>query len=141
MPDKVVTYSKRQPIIYSRNNQENNVKGDQNSDKLEDISLKKNNIVSRRRDFLLQEVSDRIKQLEYIMPASAMLDTPRKPSRKSEVRPRKSIPPSQLEFGLLCKYCEQNEEIPFDEWLSATKWYQTWFFQIERSLIFAVIIR
>lgn len=123
---RVLTYSRRRPVAYETmpRNVEEEVKpsaGTCNTDSRPESG----------RDKLLVEIGERIKKLNIVLPHSNLTDmekvvptTPRR-SRKSEVRPpRQSIAPSQLEYETLLRACGQIEEIPFEEWLTATKWYQ-----------------
>lgn len=122
---KVLTYSRRRPVAYETIPR--NVKQ-------VPPGVDTHNVDSQpegERDKLLIEISERIKKLNIVLPHSSFTamdkvspTTPRR-SRRSEVRPpRQSIAPSQLEYETLLRACGQIEEMSFEEWLTAIKWYR-----------------
>lgn len=60
------------------------------------------------------------KAVETLLASIKELDivpVPPAKSRKSEIRPRLSVAPSQLELQDLTSRCQPAEEMPFDQWL------------------------
>lgn len=134
---RVLTYGRRRPMALGAVPRD--AESVQTSDAVSRLAARPDG----GRDKLLAEISERIKRLDILLPppggsaakkVQALPATPRR-SRKSEVRPpRQSIAPSKSEYETLLKACEQVEEMPFAEWLAATKWYQTLFELLSSTL-------
>lgn len=110
---KVATYSRLRPFAKGTNG-----KGDTEaaSKRTEQVAVNEDKATHQvsYEERLISTISASIKQLDIEL-------SPTQRSRKSEIRPRLSIAPTKEEYTGLLECCQQDRELPFDEWFSEMK--------------------
>lgn len=108
---KVATYSRRKPYLTVR---------EESTDPIGNASEKELSDSGKVAAPKAQPLDAAPKAVETLLASIKELDIvpiPPTKSRKSEIRPRLSVAPSQLELQDLTSRCQPAKEMPFDQWL------------------------
>ena len=105
---KVATYSRRKPYLTVKEEANNPIDNASKEQLPEPVKTEAPPLDAAPK--AVETLLASIKELDIV-------PVPPAKSRKSEIRPRLSVAPSQLELQDLTSRCQPAEEMPFDQWL------------------------